>query len=173
MNSTGISINRESWAVLREEPLYSARFIDREGTEDLALVIRVEMLDFFFDKYPPLTLEVNPWRSSQGVWVIIATYQVPSPAGPPQMGVFYLNPRQAGDSEVLRKLSQRDTLSIIFLSEDCREHYTVSIPHDPQTFEQWQAQLIAIAQEVQKPLLTGDPDFHFEATIQELETGAP
>jgi len=159
--------------LLREEPLYSARFIDRDGTEDLALVSRVEVLDFFFEQRPPLTLDVTAWQSSQGIWIVLVTYRLPSPGGPPQTGVFYLNPRQAADSEILRKLSQRDTLSVIFLSEDCQEHYTVSIPYDPQRFERWQTQLITIAQEVSKPLLTAEMDPDFDAAVQELETGAP
>ena len=166
--TTGVSINKESWALLREEPLYSARFIDREGTEELALVVRVEVLDFFFDLHPPLTLTLDTWKSSQGVWVVLVTYQLPSPVGPPQAGVFYLNPRHAADREILRKLSQREALSAIFLNEDCQEHYTVSIVFDPQIFTQWQAQLKAIAQEVQHPLLTGDTDPPFEAAIEEL-----
>lgn len=168
MNPTGVSINKESWALLREEPLYSARFIDREGSEELALVVRVEVLDFFFDQHPPLSLALNTWQSSQGAWVVLATYHLPSPVGPPQAGVFYLNPRQATDGEILRKISQRDTLSIIFLSEDCQEHYTVSVSHDPQTFAQWQSQLQGIAQE---PLLNDDVDTAFEAAIRELEEG--
>ena len=170
MNPTGVSINKESWALLREEPLYSARFIDREGTEELALVIRVEVLDFFFDLHPPLTLDLETWQSSQGAWVILVTYHLPSPVGPPQTGVFYLNPQHAADAEVLRKLSQHDTLSVIFLSEDCQEHYTLSIVHDPRTFAQWQPQLKVITQEIQKPLLTGDIDPSFEAAVQELST---
>jgi len=168
MNPTGVSINKESWALLREEPLYSARFIDREGTEELALVVRVEVLDLFFDMYPPLALDVNTWQSSQGIWVVLVGYQLSAPAGPPPGGVFYLNPQHAADSEILRKLSQRETLSVIFLSEDCQEHYTVGITHDPQTFAQWQTQLKVIAQETQKPLLTGDTDPNFEAAVQEL-----
>jgi hypothetical protein len=171
MNPTGVSINKESWALLREEPLYSARFIDREGTEELALVVRVEMLDFFLDQHPPLTLALNIWQSSQGTWVVLVSYHLPSPVGPPQTGVFYLNPRQAVDREILRKISRRDTLSVIFLSEDCQEHYTVSIPHDPQTFEQWQSQLRAIVQEAQEPLLSDGADIKFEAAIRELEEG--
>lgn len=173
MNPTGVSINKESWALLREEPLYSARFIDREGTEELALVVRVEVLDFFFDRHPPLTLDVNTWQSSQGVWVVLVTYQLPSPVGSPQGGVFYLNPRHAADNEILRKLSRRETLSVIFLSEDCQEHYTVSIVHDPRTFAQWRAQLTAVARGGQEPLLRGTPDPHFEAAVQELEAGVP
>jgi len=169
MNPTGVSINKESWALLREEPLYSARFIDREGTDELALVIRVEVLDFFFALHPPLTLDLDTWQSSQGAWVVLVTYHLPSPVGPPQADVFYLNPRHAADSEILRKISQRDTLSVIFLSEDCLEHYTISIVHDPQIFAQWQPQLKAIAQEMQKPLLTGDIDSDFEAAVQELQ----
>jgi len=171
MNPTGISINKESWMLLREEPLYSARFIDREGTEELALVIRVEILDFFFDMHPPLMLDVNPWQSSQGVWVVVVTYQLPSPGGPPQMGVFYLNPQVPADREILRKLSQRDTLSVIFLSEDCQEHYTVSITQDPQSFTQWQSQLQEIAQKTQGPLLSADTDAEFETAVRELEEG--
>jgi hypothetical protein len=171
MNPTGVSINKESWALLREEPLYSARFIDREGTEELALVFRVEVLDFFFDMHPPLTLDVNAWQSSQGVWIVLVTYQIPTPGGPPQTGVFYLNPRHAADREILRKLSQRDTLSVIFLSEDCQEHYTVSIVHDPQMFVQWQSQISEIAQNTQESLPIHNTDSAFEAAMQELEAG--
>ena len=169
MNPTGVSINKESWALLREEPLYSARFIDREGTDELALVIRVEVLDFFFDIRPPLTLALDTWQSSQGVWIVLVTYQLPSPIGPPQVGVFYLNPQHIADSEILRKLLRHDTLSVIFLSEDCQEHYTVTIVHDPQALAQWQPQLAVIVQEIQKPLLTGDIDSDFEAAMRELE----
>lgn len=169
MTPTGVSINKESWMLLREEPLYSARFIDRAGTEELALVVRVEVLDFFFDMHPPLTLDVKIWQSSQGVLVVLVTYRLPSPGGPPQVGVFYLNPQHSADSEILRKLSQRDTLSVIFLSEDCQEHYTVSITHDPQTFGQWQSQIREIAHGTQRPLLSDGVDAEFEAAIQELE----
>lgn len=172
MNPTGVSINKESWALIREEPLYSARFIDREGTNELALVIRVEVLDFFFDMQPPLTLDVSTWQSSQGVWVVLATYELPSPVGPPQAGVFYFNPWQTADSEILQKISQRDTLSVIFLSEDCQEHYTVSIVHDPQTFVQWQSQIQEIAQGTHGPLLSYGIDAAFEAALQELEEGS-
>ena len=42
MQPTGVVINRESWLLLMEEPLYSVRFIDREGTQELAVVSRVE-----------------------------------------------------------------------------------------------------------------------------------
>ena len=168
MNPTGVSINKENWALLREEPLYSARFIDREGTDELALVLRVEVLDFFFDLHPPLTLDLDTWQSSQGAWVVLVTYQLPSPVGPPQAGVFYLNPRQSADAEILHKLSQHDTVSIIFLSEDCQEHYTVSIAHDPQTFVQWKPQIEAIAREIRQPLLTGSTDVDFEAAMREL-----
>lgn len=169
MNPTGVSINKESWMLLREEPLYSARFIDREGTDELALVVRVEVLDFFFDQHPPLSFALKTWQSSQGAWVVLVTYHLPSPVGPPQAGVFYLNPQQTADSEILRKISQRDTLSVIFLSEDCQEHYTVSVPHDPQTFAQWQSQLQALTQ---GSLLNDETDAAFEAAIRELEEGS-
>jgi hypothetical protein len=171
MTSTGISINKESWLLLREEPLYSPRFIDREGTDELALVVRVELLDFFIDQHPPLSFALNTWQSSQGTWVVLAKYRLPSPVGPPQAGVFYLNPWQVSDSEILRKILQRDTLPVIFLSEDCQEHYTVSIPHDPQLFTQWQLQLREIAQETQKVFLNDDTDVAFAAAIQEIEEG--
>ena len=38
MEKTGVVIGRDSWLLLRDEPLYSARFIDRDGTDELALV---------------------------------------------------------------------------------------------------------------------------------------
>ena len=45
MEKTGVVINRDSWLLLQDEPFYSARFIDRDGTEELALVVRVEELE--------------------------------------------------------------------------------------------------------------------------------
>ncbi len=45
MEKTGVVINRDSWLLLQDEPFYSARFIDRDGTDELALVVRVEELE--------------------------------------------------------------------------------------------------------------------------------
>ena len=47
MAHMGIVIAKESWAVLREEPLYSARFIDREGAEEMARSIPNVRLHIF------------------------------------------------------------------------------------------------------------------------------
>ena len=124
MVQTGIVINKESWAVLRDEPLYSARFIDRENTEELALVVRVEILDFFLDTALPLALDLTTWRSSQGIWVVVVSYRLHPTFGNTQAGMFYLNPYHPAEAELLRKLLQRGTLSVIFLSADCQEHYT-------------------------------------------------
>ena len=49
MKKTGVVINREGWLLLVEEPLYSIRFIDREGTQELAVVTRVEDLELFLE----------------------------------------------------------------------------------------------------------------------------
>ena len=59
MQQTGVVINRESWLLLMEEPLYSVRFIDREGTQELAIVSRVEDLDWFLEAAVPLTLALT------------------------------------------------------------------------------------------------------------------
>ena len=45
MEKTGLVIGRDSWLLLQDEPLYSARFIDRDGTDELTLVVRVEELE--------------------------------------------------------------------------------------------------------------------------------
>ncbi len=45
MEKTGVVINRDSWLLLQDEPFYSARFIDRDGTDELALGVRVEELE--------------------------------------------------------------------------------------------------------------------------------
>ena len=65
MQPTGVVINRESWLLLREEPLYSVRFIDREGSQELAVVSRVEDLDWFIDAPLPLTLSLSTWQSPE------------------------------------------------------------------------------------------------------------
>ena len=168
MPQTGIVIGKESWMLLRDEPLYSARFIDREGTDELALVIRVEVLDWFVEAHPPLTVDLSTWCSAQRKWIVMVSYQLqPSFAGA-QGGVFYLNPRQSADAELLRKFLKQETLHVVFLSEDCETHYTVGVTLNPQEQVHWRQ----LVEEIERTL-TGkkrddenDPDF--EAAVQEL-----
>src|SRR5262249_35848416 len=135
MQPTGISINKESWALLREEPLYSARFIDRESTDELIVVLRVEMLDWLIEVQPQRTLDLAWWRSPRGVWVFILSYQLRPNFGASKGGAFYLNPRAGSEAELLRKLVQQESLPIIFLSEDCDSHYTSKVLVDPQLLQ--------------------------------------
>lgn len=168
METTGISIEKESWAVLREEPLYSARFIARSGTDELVLVVRVEALDWFFEMQPPLLLDVTPWRSSQGVWVVIVSYQLRSSFGGAKGGSFYMNPRQEAEAELLRKLTQQESLPVIFLSEDCESHYTAKVMLDPQALMTWRLQIEEIREGLKgKVSLEGD-DEEFAAAVRAL-----
>jgi len=168
MAHTGIVIGKESWAVLRDEPLYSARFIDREGTEELAVVTRVEALDWFMEAYPPLTLNLTTWCSLRGTWVVTIAYQLRPTFGGAKGGIFYLNPRQTVDAEILRKLLQQEGLPVIFLSEDCTEHYTVKIVQDPQELKRWQE----LVEEMSQALTKGVPrevEQDFALAVRELE----
>ncbi|MBI3302955.1 MAG: hypothetical protein HYZ72_12895 [Deltaproteobacteria bacterium] len=171
MAHTGIMIGKESWAVLRDEPLYSARFIDREGTEEIAVVVRVEELDWFLDAYPPFTIDLAPWRNSQGTWVIAIAYQLHPTFGDVKGGIFYLNPRQAADAEILRKLLRQETLSVIFLSEDCSEHYTVGIAQPPQELARWRQLIDDMNRTLIGAQLANDYDPDFEAALQEFQSG--
>lgn len=169
MTQTGIVINKESWGLLQEEPLYSPRFIDRAGTDELALVVRVELLDFFLEAQVPLTVNLSTWQSSQGTWVVIVTYQLHPTFGSGTGGMFYFNPCQESDNEILRKFLRQETLSVVFLSEDCTEHYTTRIFFDPQAQTRWWQQVGEM-----KDALTGSgfPDDHetkFEQAAQELD----
>ncbi len=168
MQPTGISINKESWALLREEPLYSARFIDREGTDELIVVVRVEMLDWFLEVQPPLTLDLTSWRSPHGVWVFILSYQLRPNFGDSQGGAFYLNPRVDSESELLRKLVQQESLPIIFLSEDCESHYTLRALVDPQLLQAWRRQVDEVELDLQGRLSMDGDDPEFAAAVQEL-----
>ena len=91
MQPTGVVINRESWLLLREEPVYSVRFIDREGTQELAVVSRVEDLDWFIEAPLPLTLRLSTWQSPEQIWVVAIGYQLHPTFGGSKGGVFYLN----------------------------------------------------------------------------------
>ncbi len=139
MQPTGVVINRESWLLLMEEPLYSVRFIDREGTQELAVVSRVEDLDWFIEAPLPLSLSLSTWQSPERIWVVAIGYQLHPTFGGSKGGVFYLNPRQASDAALLHKLVQQDKLTVILLSEDTGLHYTVSVPLSPPQLERWQA----------------------------------
>ena len=168
MAQTGIVINKESWGILREEPLYSPRFIDRLGTDELALVVRVELLDFFLETPLPLTIDLSTWQSSQGKWVVIVSYRLHPTFGPSPGGIFYLNPRQETDSEILRKLLRQETLSVVFLSEDCAEHYTTRLFFDPQALERWWRQIGVMKEALKDTTLHDDYEAEFEQAVQEL-----
>ena len=140
MQPTGVVINRESWLLLREEPLYSVRFIDREGTQELAVVSRVEDLDWFYRSPPcrsPCACLHGRAPSGYGWWPS-ATNCIQRLGGS-KGGVFYLNPRQASDAALLRKLVRQEKLTVILLSDDTELHYTVSVPLSPPQLERWQA----------------------------------
>jgi hypothetical protein len=174
MAQTGIVINKESWGLLQEEPLYSPRFIDRTGTDELALVVRVELLDFFLEAQLPLTLDLTTWQSSQGTWVVIVRYRLQPTVGPSLGGMFYLNPRQEADSEILRKLLRQEALSIVFLSEDCAEHYTTRFFFDPQAQTRWWQQIGEVKATLKDTKLYDGHDAEFEQALQELSlTPAP
>jgi len=170
MAHTGIVIGKESWAVLRDEPLYSARFIDREGTEELAVVVRVEALDWFMEVYPPLTLNLTTWCSPQGTWVVAIAYQLRPTFGGAKGGIFYLNPRQTADAEILRKLLQQEGLPMILLSEDCTEHYTVKIVQDPQELKRWRELVEEMSRALAKEVAPGESDQDFALAVRELES---
>jgi hypothetical protein len=169
MVHTGIVIGKESWAVLRDEPLYSARFIDCEGTEEIALIVRVEALDWFLEVHPPLTLDLTTWRSSQGTWGVVIAYQLHPVFGGAKGGIFYLNPRQAADAEILRKLLQQEGVPVIFLSEDCHEHYTVRVVQDPRELDRWQHLVADMNHALAGAQLVDGHDPGFEAALQEFQ----
>jgi hypothetical protein len=169
MEHTGIVIGKESWAVLREEPLYSARFIDREGTEEIAVVMRVEAIDSFFEVQPPLTLDLTMWCSSQGTWVVTIVYQLRPTFAGAKGGVFYLNPRQVADAEILRKLLRQEGLVAILLSEDCHEHYTVRVVQDPRELDRWRQLAADMNRALTGMQLADGYDPGFAAALQEFQ----
>ncbi len=168
MEATGVSIGKESWTLLREEPLYSARFIDRAGTDELALVARVEELDWFVKVQPPVLFDMVSWRSPRGVWVVVLSYQLRPTFGGTKGGSFYLNPRQHEEAEVLRKLVSKDSLPVIFLSEDCEAHYTVTVPLDPAVLAVWRGQLEEVNAGINGKPVIENLEQEFSAAVQEL-----
>lgn len=169
MEPTGISIGKESWALLREEPLYSARFIDRDDTDELAVVVRVEALDWFLGVQPPLLFDMVSWRSPRGVWVVILSYQFRANFGSAKGGSFYLNPRQPAEAEVLRKLLLRDSLPVIFLSEDCQSHYTSPVTFDPQVMDMWRQQIEEVKAGIRGKPAIENVDEEFDSAVRELQ----
>lgn len=169
MAQTGIIINKESWSLLREEPLYCPRFIDRAGTDELALVVRVELIDFFLDAQLPLTLDLSTWHSPHGTWVVIVTYQLHPTFGLGTSGIFYLNPRQVTDSEILRKFLRQEALAIVFLNEDCAEHYTTRFFFDPQATARWWQQIGEMKTALEESKLREEYDEEFEQAVRELQ----
>ena len=170
MEKTGVVIGRESWLVLQDEPFYSARFIDRDGTEELALVVRVEELEWFIDSGLPLRLTLTMWRSSDGVWLAAIAYQLHPSFGDLKSGVFFLNPRQAADATILYKLPQQERLTVIFLTADCATHYTLGVPQDAEEREQWRQRIQQVGQTEAGEMLDGEMDPLFEAALDEFQS---
>jgi hypothetical protein len=168
MQQTGIVIGRESWLLLRDEPLYSARFIDREGTDELALVVRVEMLDWFVEAHPPLTVDLSTWCSTQRKWVVVVAYQLQPFFGGSQGGEFYFNPSHSVDAEFLKKFLKQETLYVVFLSEDCEAHYTVGVPLSPQEQGHWRRLVGEIERILAGKTPEDEDDSDFAAAVQEL-----
>ena len=166
MQPTGVVINRESWRLLMEEPLYSVRFIDREGTQELAVVSRVEDLDWFIEAPLPLTLSLCPWQSPERIWVVAIGYQLHPTFGGSKGGVFYLNPRQASDAAILQKLVQQEKLTVILLSDDTALHYTVSVPLSPPQLERWQAAAAQLGLPAADTLTDAEEDPAFNRALQ-------
>ncbi len=169
MQPTGVVINRESWLLLREEPLYSVRFIDREGTQELAVVSRVEDLDWFIEAPLPLTLSLSTWQSPERIWVVAIGYQLHPTFGGSKGGVFYLNPRQASDAALLQKLVRQDKLTVILLSEDTELHYTVSVPLSPPQLERWQAAVARLGLPAAGALPDAEEDPAFDHALQAFQ----
>ena len=169
MQPTGVVINRESWLLLMEEPLYSVRFIDREGTQELAVVSRVEDLDWFIEAPLPLSLSLSTWQSPERIWVVAIGYQLHPTFGGSKGGVFYLNPRQASDAALLHKLVQQDKLTVILLSEDTGLHYTVSVPLSPPQLERWQAAMARLDLPAADALPDAEEDPAFNRALQAFQ----
>ena len=168
METTGFSIGKESWALLREEPLYSARFIDRAGTDELALVVRVEDLEWFLEMHPPVFLDLVSWHSPRGAWVVIVSYQLHPSFGGTKGGSFYVNPRQETEAELLHKLTHQESLTVVFLSEDCESHYTSKVMLDPQVVMTWRRQVEEIKHELKGRGIVEEHDEEFAAAVREL-----
>ncbi|NOT57193.1 MAG: hypothetical protein HOP18_21535 [Deltaproteobacteria bacterium] len=171
MAQTGIVINKESWSLLREEPLYCPRFIDRAGTDELALVVRVELIDFFLDAHPPLTIDLSTWQSAHGTWVVIVTYRLHPTFGPETGGMFFLNPRHVVDSDILGKFLRQEALAVVFLNEDCAEHYTMRLVFDPRAMARWEQQIGEMKTALGKSELREEHDEEFEQAVRELQGG--
>lgn len=169
MQPTGVVINRESWLLLREEPVYSVRFIDREGTQELAVVSRVEDLDWFIEAPLPLTLRLSTWQSPEQIWVVAIGYQLHPTFGGSKGGVFYLNPRQASDAALLHKLVRQDKLTVILLSDDTELHYTVSVPLSPPQLERWQAAVARLGLPAAGALPNAEEDPAFDRALQAFQ----
>ncbi len=169
MQPTGVVINRESWLLLMQEPLYSVRFIDRAGTQELAVVARVEDLDWFVEAPLPLSLSLTTWQSPEQVWVVAIGYQLHPTFGGSKGGVFYLNPRQAGDAAILHKLIRQDNLAVILLSEDTGLHYTLSVPLSPQQLEHWQAAVTRLGLPAEGEPLDSEEDPAFKRALQAFQ----
>ena len=152
-----------------EEPLYSVRFIDREGTQELAVVSRVEDLAWFIDAPLPFSLSLATWQSPEQIWVVAIGYQLHPTFGGSKGGVFYLNPRQASEAALLRKLVGQDTLTAILLSQDTELHYTVSVPLSPQQLEHWQSAVNRLGLPAPDMLLDTKEDPAFNRALQAFQ----
>ena len=169
MEKTGVVIDRDSWQLLQGEPFYSARFIDRDGTDELALVVRVEELEWFVESVFPLSLSCAVWQSPQGMWLVAIAYQLYPTFGETKCGLFFLNPRQQADAVILDKLPRQERLAVIFLSADCNTHYTTTLPQDVEERSRWQLRISRTKATLQSERPASEEDRVFDAAIAEFQ----
>jgi hypothetical protein len=90
-------------------------------------------------------------------------------------GIFYLNPCQVSDAEILRKLLKQEILHLIFFSADMSEHLTVGVTQSTQQLAHWRQLIEDMNRTLTGEKFDGDSDPNFETALQDFQAqfGAP
>ena len=148
-------------SVLRRAPVYTPALIGLEGSEELALAMRVENLAPFRRADLLITVRLVVWCSDQGTWVVVIAFRVVDDPRNPCEGDAYLNPRQAADHTLLHRLARQERFPLLFLSKDLLEAVGKQVSWSPQQRGEVAAVLASVERSLTGSLGAGkwDPDF--------------
>ena len=96
--------------------------------EEAGLAIRTANLFSFRRQGLPILIRPISYQGKEGVWVAALAFHLSDSHGNALEGAVYLNPRNAGDSHLLRCLIKQDRLPTLFLSP----HLQVGVIHDAE-----------------------------------------
>ena len=164
-----IPIPAEQRSELLKRELYKPRIYGAEGGGETGLLLRVEELSHFRDPQVPLAIKLVAYQSEEDTWVVCLILRIMRLPRGTLLAAAYLNPRQAMDHELLRRLSGQQIFPVTFLSEDVQQFASIPLSWSPVQREEVSRLIHSIDANLTGHKLSGGFDPDFESAVLELQ----